>query len=72
MTTTEGIKVAPKQTEHQKCNSCLYGNPFDIEVKQQDAVWYYMTKCPRCNHYDEVKTIPYRKAQDFIAPAEKN
>ena len=65
-TTTEGKIVIKKQTDHQKCNSCLYGNPFDIEVKQQNEQWYYMTKCPRCGSFDEIKEISFRRAQDYL------
>lgn len=71
MTTTEGTKVTPKYTEERiKCTLCLYGNFFIIEAKREGSQWYYLTRCPRCSHYEDIKEISLRVAQDYIPPTE--
>lgn len=50
-----------------KCGLCLYGNNFVIEIKKsEDGKYFYMEKCPRCSHYEDVKEIIKREASKYL------
>lgn len=56
-----------KYTEFKKCPLCLYGNNFEVEIKQdKEGNYFYAEKCPRCSHYDEFKEITKREASKFL------
>lgn len=68
MTTLEEKRIPVKKTTAwQKCSLCLYGNNFDIEVKQDDeGTYYYAEKCPKCSHFEEFKRITVREAERYL------
>ena len=62
-------KVAVKKYTEAwiKCSLCHYGNNFTIEVRQgENDKYFYMEKCPRCSHYEEVKEISKREASRYL------
>lgn len=40
-----------------ECEKCYKKNSFLVEVVKKDGHAYYLTQCPRCKSYDEVKEI---------------
>ncbi len=40
-----------------KCRSCWKQNNFDVEVVEKDGIQYYLTRCPKCKSYDEIKKL---------------
>ena len=48
-----------------ECNRCGKRNYFLITVVQKDEKGYYLTKCPKCNTYDDVKNITKEEFDSF-------
>ena len=40
-----------------ECEKCYKKNSFLVEVVKKDDKAYYLTQCPRCKSYDEVREI---------------
>jgi hypothetical protein len=70
MTALAERKVLPVKKFTQawlKCGLCLYGNNFEIEIKKtEDDKYFYMEKCPRCSHYEDVHEITKREASKYL------
>lgn len=50
-----------------KCTSCLRGNNFLVSVeKAKDGNYYYLTKCPKCGHFEEVKELTNKEAERYL------
>jgi hypothetical protein len=63
----KALPVKKYTQEWIKCPLCLYGNNFVIEIKKsEDDKYFYMEKCPRCNHYDEVREVTKREASKYL------
>ena len=62
--------VEPKMTKRYtdellRCVMCQRGNNFTIEIKQQGDREYFLTKCPKCGHYEEVRPITPKEASRY-------
>lgn len=40
-----------------ECERCYKKNSFLVHVLKKDDLAYYLTQCPRCKSYDEVRNI---------------
>ena len=40
-----------------KCPSCWQKGYFIIKIVEKDSQSYYLTQCPKCKSYDEVKKL---------------
>lgn len=52
------------------CYNCGKRNYFLVTIVQKDTKSYYLTKCPKCNTYDEVKNITNEEFESFRPPKE--
>lgn len=39
------------------CDKCNRRNIFLISVVEKNGKYYYLTQCPKCKSYDEVKVL---------------
>lgn len=40
-----------------ECEKCFKKNSFLVQVIKKDDQAYYLTQCPRCKSFDEIKKI---------------
>lgn len=53
--------------EFLKCSSCLRGNNFLIDVVRDGDQYYYLTQCPKCKHFEEVRRITPKEAKHYLS-----
>jgi phage FluMu protein Com len=62
-----------KFTEHRiLCPYCQRNNNFEYVVKHSDSQYYLGEKCPKCEHYDDFRSVSYRVASDYMVVKQKN
>lgn len=57
MTLIEGTTMERHTAKLFECLRCGRNNYFLVTVVQKDGQAYYLTQCPKCKAYDEVKEI---------------
>jgi phage FluMu protein Com len=55
----------------QKCASCLRSNNFLIEIQKEGEQYFYIEKCPKCPHVEEVKKITTKEAKSYQTSSEE-
>lgn len=66
MTTIEGSKVI-KYTEYRLlCPNCQRNNNFELVVRHEGSQYYLGEKCPKCEHFEDFKSVPYRIAAEYL------
>lgn len=55
-----------------ECDRCGKRNYFLITVVQKDTQAYYLTRCPKCNNYDEIEKITKEEFDSFRPQKEGN
>lgn len=62
------LPVVKKYTDDfLKCQSCQRGNNFLIDVKKEGDQYFYLTQCPKCKSYDEVRRITAKEASRYLS-----
>lgn len=54
-----------KYAAFQKCTSCLRENYFLIEIKKEGDQYFYIEKCPKCPHVEDVRNITAKDAKSY-------
>lgn len=51
--------------DHQwsECTNCGRYEKFKITIVQKDDKYFYITRCPKCKAYDEVKSITLKEVE---------
>lgn len=48
------------------CPICMKNNNFMYVVKHEGSQYYLGEKCPKCDHYEDFKAVPYRVASEYL------